>query len=343
MASLYPKPRSPFHWLRYRDLDTGEWRGKTTKLRIDSPVESRRAQKMADEHSKREAQVGNLADGSFAAWVPAFLQHNYDNPRSLIRYSAAWSKVWAFLKAKGIHHPRQFRWEYVSDYLRERKLQGVKHNTARLEIKAFGTIMQEAKRRDYCENNPLIGNRIEKEPSKEKPKLSIAQLEKIRKHLKTRPPWMLTVFEIQANLGCRFNECSIRKEDVDFRKKRILMTDSKRKPNDPRKRYLVPLKDPAFIKYLKGILKNSDLTIKPLTGDDNTRFNKELNSVCKGATSHSLRVSFVTRCHQADLSEHLAMRLVNHSNSLIHQIYSKLDFTDVVKAARKVPPPRLGN
>ncbi|NBX72801.1 MAG: site-specific integrase [Alphaproteobacteria bacterium] len=342
MASLFPKPKSPFHWLRYRDLDTGVWKSRSTHLRRDSVTESRRAQKIADEHSRREALVGNLSDGNFAAWVPTFLQDNYANTHSRIRYTAAWSKVSAFLKENGINHPRQFRWDHVGDYLRDRKKQGVKHNTARLEIKAFGTIMREAVRREYCERNPVSDGKIDKDPPKEKRVLTIEELDLIRQHLKTRPSWMLTVFEIQAHLGCRFNECSFSKANVDFKQKRVLLTDSKRKPSDPRKTYSVPLA-PTLTKYLRTLFGKQDITVKPLTGDDNTRFNKELDSVCKGASSHSLRVSFVTRCHQAGISEHVAMRLVNHSNSIIHQIYSKLSFVDVVKAVKKLPPPTLSH
>jgi hypothetical protein len=338
MASLGPKPRSPFHWLRYRDLDTGKWRYKSTKLRRDSPAESRRALKLAEEQTRKEEKVGNLADGNFATWVPNFLQDNYRNPRSLVRYTAAWSKVWAFLKNKGISHPRQFRWEHVGDYIRERKKQGIKHNTARLEIKAFGTIMREAVRREHCERNTVSDGEIEKDPSKEKPDLTVQQLDMIRQHLQTRPKWMLTVFEIQSHLGCRFHECSFSKANVDFKRKLILMTDAKRKPNDPRKNFFIPL-PPTLERYLRQLFKTQDITVKPLSGDDNTRFNRELDSVCKGATSHCLRIAFITRCHAAGLSEQVAMRLVNHSNQIVHQTYSRLGVEDAVKAAKRVPPP----
>ena len=156
----------------------------------------------------------------------------------------------------------------------------------------------------------------------------------------SRPKWMLTVFEIQAHLGCRFNECAFPKEAVDFKKRTIILNDSKRKQTDTRKTYMVPL--PASLAvHLKTLLAEQDFSVKPLTGDDNTRFNRELDTVCKGASSHSLRVSFVTRCHQAGLTEHIAMRLVNHSSRLIHQIYSKLSFSDVAKAAKKLPAPTL--
>lgn len=340
MASLYPKPKSPFHWLRYRDLDTGEWRGKSTKLRVGNPSESRKAQKIAEEHSRRESQVGSLADGSFAAWVPNFLEDNYTNPRSRIRYTTAWTKVSGFLKSKGIGHPRQFRWDHVAEYLRERKAQGISHNTARLEMKAFGTIMREAVRREYCERNAVAEGRIEKTQPKEKKLLCIKELDAIRSHLVNRPKWMLTVFEIQAHLGCRFSESAFPKEAVDFKKRTIILNDSKRKQTDSRRTYIVPL-PPTLAVYLKTLFAEQDFSVKPLTGDDNTRFNRELDTVCRGASSHSLRVSFVTRCHQAGLTEHIAMRLVNHSSRLIHQIYSKLSFSDVAKAAKKLPAPTL--
>jgi site-specific recombinase XerD len=339
MASLRPpKPNSPFHYLEYRDLDTGKWRRKSLKLRRDSPAESRRAQRIAEEHSRKEAQVGNMASGNFAAWVPTFLQDNYLNPRSLARYTTAWSKVWAFLKNKGLHHPRQFRWEHVLEYIRERKKQGVQRNTAVLEIKAFGTIMREAVRRDYCERNTVADGKIPKDPAKKKPHLTVKQLDLIRKHLETRPKWMLTVFEIQSHLGCRFNECSFSKANVDFKKKLISMTDSKRKPDDDRRNYFVPLSR-TLERYLRQLFKTQDFTVKPLSGDDNTRFNKELASVCKGASSHSLRISFVTRCHEAGLPMQMAMGLVNHSSEIIHRIYTRLSISELVKAARKVPPP----
>ena len=340
MASLRPKPKpgSPFHYLDYRDLETGKWRRKSLKLRRDNPAESRRAQKIAEEHSRREAQVGNMAGGNFAVWVPTFLQDNYLNPRSLARYTAAWTKVRAFLKNKGIHHPRQFRWEHVNEYIRERKNQGVQRNTAVLEIKAFGTIMREAVRRDYCERNTVADGRIPKDPAKKKPVLTVKQLDIIRKHLEKRPQWMGTVFEIQSHLGCRFNECAFCKANVDFKKKLISMTDSKRKPDDPKRNYLVPLA-PTIEKHLRKVFKTQDFTVKPLSGDDNTRFNKELNSVCQGASSHSLRISFVTRCHEVGLPMQMAMCLVNHSSEIIHRVYTRVSIADLVKAAKKVPPP----
>ena len=61
-----------------------------------------------------------------------------------------------------------------------------------------------------------------------------------------------------------------------------------------------------------------------------------------GATSHSCRVTFISRCHRAGLSESEAMNLVNHSTRMIHRIYSRLNVEDARNALGRVPllPPR---
>jgi site-specific recombinase XerD len=198
--------------------------------------------------------------------------------------------------------------------------------------------MQEAIRRDYADRNPLVSARIRREQPKAKPYLSPTEISLIREHLKKKPLWMQTVLEICAHIGCRFNESSFSKNQVDFDKDLIWMTDSKRDETDPRKTYAVPL--PESLKaYLQKLFEQQDFTVKPLSGEQNRLFNKELKKVCPGATSHSLRLSFITRCHIAGISEHQAMRLVNHSNSLVHQIYSKLNIEDVRAAAKLVAPP----
>jgi len=338
MASLYKKPRSPFWWLRYRDLDTGDWRGKSLKLRVDDNAETRRAQKIADQFSAKEAQVSCLASGTFVSWVSDYIADHYRNPRSKNRYTHAWARIWRFLHAAGIHHPRQLHYQHAQSYMDARKKEGASQNTARLEFKFLSFIMQEAIRRDYADRNPLALARIEKTPSKEKPYLTAEEIHAIRQHLKKKPVWMLTVLEICAHLGCRFNESAFSKEQVDFKNDQVWLIDSKRKETDPRKKYLVPL-PPTLKTYLRKLFKKQDFTVKPLSGEQNRLLNKELNKIRKGATSHSFRVSFITRCHEASLTEYQAMRLVNHSNTLVHQIYAKLGIDDVKKAAKLVAPP----
>ena len=149
---------------------------------------------------------------------------------------------------------------------------------------------------------------------------------------------MQTVFEICAHLGCRFNEAAFDKSNVDFRRNLIWFTDSKRQATDPRKRYNVFL-PPTLKQYLKKLFKTQDFTVKPLSREQNRQLNKAIKAVVPNATSHCLRAAFITRCQREGLTEAQSMKLVNHSNQLVHKIYSKLNTEDLKAAAKRVPPP----
>ena len=87
------------------------------------------------------------------------------------------------------------------------------------------------------------------------------------------------------------------------------------------------------IKGRRKIKKNPDY-MKKLASSDNTFFNrvmKEATGIPK-MTSHCNRVTFVTGCHRSGLSERQSKLLVNHSSSLVHDIYSKLNLEDKIHA-----------
>ena len=339
MAHLKKDKRTAFWVLRYRDLDTGKWRDKSTGLRRDDPSESRKAQKMAAAASQQEAQVSSQLDGAFSLWVASYLKSNYSNPRSLKRYTIAWERILEFMQERRIRHPREVRYEHAIDFLTWRKESGVLHNSARLELKFFSFIMQEALRRQYADRNPIALQKTPREIPRSKKDLNLVEMEKVRDAFKTKPEWMRTVFEICAHLGCRFSEAEIPREDVDFAHELIWLTDSKRPIEDPKKRYAVPL--PSTLgEYLKKVFEKNDKTVGNLIGDRNRAFNQVLTeAVGEKVTSHCLRVSFITRCHRANISENKAMRLVNHSSQLVHRIYSKLTAEDLRIDAALVPPP----
>jgi site-specific recombinase XerD len=337
MAFLRQTPKSSFWILKYRDLDTGRWREESTRCRIDDPKETRKAQRMAEVASRREAQLAPRHQGDFIEWAPPYLTAHFSNAHSKKRYELAWSRCVEWMRLGNLRHPADIRYEHASQFMDWRKDQGASHNTARLELKLFSFVMQEALRRELCTKNPLALAKIPRTAPKPKKELSTKDFSAARAAFADRADWMLTVFEICAHLGCRFSEAEFGREDVDFKEKVIWLIDSKRKDGDPRKRYAVPM--PAGLAaHLQQVFKKSDRTSGPLTGDQNRVFNSILKTAT-GATSHSLRVSFVTRCHRAGLSESQAMRLVNHSTRLVHAVYSKLNLSDAHSAAALVPPP----
>jgi site-specific recombinase XerC len=341
MAHLVRSEKTRFWVLRYRDLDSGQWRERSTKCDADDAKATRRAQRMAEEESRREAQVAPTEKGDFVAWVPEFIERHYTNKRSVKRYRLAWARIVEWQRLRRVRHPAAVRFEHVQDFLDWRTAQGASKNTARLEIKFFSSIMQEAMRRELTEKNPLALAKVPRKAAKVKKELTPEDFIAARAAFTERSgaPWMLTAFEICSHLGCRFSEAELGRDAVDFEKKMVTLVDSKRDDTDPRKRFCVPLPD-TLATHLKAVFDKRDRTTPPLdkSGEHNRQFNKTLKAAT-GATSHSLRVSFITRCHRAGLSESQAMRLTNHSTRLVHLIYSRLNFADAQAAAALVPPP----
>lgn len=341
MAYITQSAKSSFWVLRFRDLEKGSWRERSTRCRIDDPKQTRAAQRMAEEASALEAKVAPDGSGDFAAWALDYIRRHYTREASRKRYEAAWMRVLEWARLRSIRHPAHIRYEHATDFLDWRMAQGASKNTARLELKFLSFILQEALRRELIQKNPIALAKVPRTPTKAKPDLASADFKKARAAFTARSsaPWMLTAFEICAHLGCRFRESELAREDVDFEQGIVWLTDSKRDLSDPRKRYSVPLPAP-LAEHLAAVFRKRDRTTPPLgnSGEHNRQFNKTLKAAC-GATSHSLRVAFITRCHRAGLSESQAMRLVNHSTRLVHAIYSRLSVEDARASAAKVPPP----
>ena len=337
MASL--KERGKTYWyLYYRNLDTGIWMEKSLKLRRDDNAETRQAQKIRDQHTKDENQISTQQGGDFYSWVPLFIEKHYLNPRSLLRYKGVWeNKVFPWLKQQHLRHPRSIKYIHAEGYMEWSK-QKVSHNTARLELKFFSSLMTEAKRREFVTSNPLEDARIPKHPSGSKREITDEEIKRIHAGLKKKPSWMGVVFQILINLGCRFNEARIPRARVNFTAKppTITIEDSKRKPEHQRRFYTVAM-DEGFAQYLKQIKWVDGYTVPPLKYY-NITFNKALKEIC-GVTSHSCRVTFITRCHRFGLTEQQAMDLVNHSSEDVHRIYRKMNIQDLAAARKKIIPP----
>jgi integrase len=225
-------------------------------------------------------------------------------------------------------------------YLKWRKQQGAKHNTARLEVKHLSFILREAIKRQYITYNPLSDARIEKKASTEKPEITNEQFKSIQRLMKLKPAWMNLIFHVLAYTGVRFKDGNITENQIDFENNIIYLNDSKRKKDSKKRVYSFAItKD--FKKFLKKFFKDNPNFSKKLSPSDNTLFNKVLFQATgiKNITSHSNRVSFVTRCHRAGLSIQESMLLVNHSTSTVHDIYSRLNHLDKMKAMSQVAPP----
>jgi hypothetical protein len=76
MAYITKSAKSAYWVLRYRCLDTGKWRDRSTRCRHDDAKQTRAAQRMAEEASALEAKVGPEASGDFSAWALDYIRRH---------------------------------------------------------------------------------------------------------------------------------------------------------------------------------------------------------------------------------------------------------------------------
>jgi hypothetical protein len=353
MAALIKKPNTSYWFLRYRDLDTGAWRSKSTGCRHDSDIETRKAQRMCDEATTKENRItenrpkGQRDNPAFNVWVPGFMESHFKTRAAgtARRFHHAWQRVRIFLGEFNIVYPTQIRYRHADMYMKWRTAEADEqagHNTALLELKFLSQLMNEAMRREFILGNPIARLGIKKAYQPEKPELTNAEIMALRKafHKGRHSPWMATAFEISLYTGCRFQEAQIPMENIDFDRNRIMLRDSKRADDDPRKYWTVPihpdLKPTLLALRDAGAKETCDLRPRDRNRRINQVFHKHAN-----ATFHSLRVTFITRCQRAGLSQADTMRLVNHSTALVHRIYSRMNCDDAQNALAKVLLPKF--
>jgi len=346
MAYLTKHARSPYWYVRFRDLRTGRWREENLKLRHDDPKASLKALKAAEKRTTEETIVRPVRGENFADWAPEYISEHYRNQETKKRSAYFWSTIHVWLHEKGLKHPSEILYRHAQDYMNWRTGPGGEEagwNTARHEVKFLSFLMNEAIRRGYTESNGLALARLPIRPAKQKREITIKEIGPVRKAMAEGEPWMATAFELQLHLGCRFSEARISKKQINFRASTVTITDAKRQEGDPRKNFTVPMNA-----HLKAFLQTIDwyegFTLPELHRTMNRDYNAALEKGARGLTSHCLRVSFVSRCHRAGLGEHEAMRLVNHSTRLVHRMYSRLNVEDARSAMERVPlPPEREN
>ena len=344
MAYLRKLERSPFWQLRRRDLDTGKWVEHSTGLRHDNASDTRKAQRACEKATSAERQLGATANNpAFAVWVPGYIATHWQRPESKRRYATAWQAIKRFLNENGITYPRQIKYAHGDAFLRWRKAtpvhgRAVGHNSALLEVKFLSQLVNEAIRREFCESNPIARLGVARKAAKVKPELTDEQIKLLRSKLSGEPEWMRVAFEISLYTGCRFGECEIPLENIDLEAGSIRIRDSKRGDTDPRKYFTVPI-HPSLRPTLVRLRESGVEVTCRLTRDKNGRINYFFRQCGVAASFHSLRVTFITRCHRAGLSETDAMRLVNHSSQLVHRIYSRLNVDDVRQAQARIQLP----
>ena len=335
MASIYRRRRSPYWFIQFTDLD-GTRRNKSTGLRADDPGETvkartLRAQMEAKELSRSERVV---QDGAWDTWVSQFLDRHCQTAKTLQRYQGNWKWLALWLQTRRYHHPRDITYrnalEYIDWRTSYRKATGRKvgRNTAIMELKLLAMILGEAVRLGYADANPLVSLKLRRDKPAKKPELSDDEIIKIRKALKHEPEWMQVAFEISVNTGCRLRETRIPLKCVDLREDKITFPSPK---GGEDRAFSIPM--PTALRPLFERLRRErkeftlELPFQPSRRWQWLFTKLKMPHLC----FHCLRVTYVNRLRRAGVPREAAMRLVNHSSELVHQIYQREKVDDVAQ------------
>jgi integrase len=204
----------------------------------------------------------------------------------------------------------------------------VGRNTAIMELKLLAMIMGEAVRLGHCEANPLVSLKLRRDPPEKKPELSDEEIRQIRTALKSEPEWMQTAFEISLHTGCRLRETRLPMNCIGFAENKITFPSPK---GGEHRAFSIPM--PSALRSLfEGLRRSKKKFALDFPFQPSRRWQQFFVKIKKPHLCfHCLRVTYVNRLRRAGVPREAAMRLVNHSSELIHQIYQREKLEDLVK------------
>ena len=349
MASIYRKKKSPFWFIQFKD-ENGTRHNKSTPYRTDNPGDTVKARALRASMETKELtrSGGALDEGGWENWVEKFLERHCESTLTFERYKDAWKWLAYWLQAKRYASPRAITYrnalEYIDWRITYKKKTGktVGRNTAIFELKTFAMIMGEAVRLGHTDANPLASLKLKRDKPAKKPELTDKEVTAIQKALKIEPEWMQVSFEIALHTGCRLRETRIARDCVDLVENKITFAAPKggedRAFSIPMPSALRPLFERLF-----GDKKNKRKFTLEFPFQPSRRWQQFFIKIEKThLTFHCLRVTYVNRLRRAGVPREAAMRLVNHSSELIHQIYQRERVDDVAQWRDAVKFPAVG-
>lgn len=312
-----------------------------TPFLIDDPQGRRKARNLAEERSK-EAQADRGLDSSerWENWVPDFIASRYDGDirrKTRVRYQGAWDQWSAFLADNRVSVPQVLEYQNVLKFVEWRSSQvkpssgkRVSKNTALCDVRCMSTIMREAMRRGFAIMNPCEKLGIQKDPAKQKPEMTQAEIIKIRKELETRPEWMQVSFEIAIHQGCRLSETQVPISAIDVERRTVTFT-AKGRGNG--KNVFTTALHPGLLPLIKKLVERNAVqtcVLPTMAAKEWHTFFEEIGMphLC----FHCTRVTVITRLARAGVPVSEAMRFVSHSSEAVHRIYTRLAAQDLSRA-----------
>jgi len=174
--------------------------------------------------------------------------------------------------------------------------------------------------------NPLASLKLKRDTAAKKPELTDRKSARYGNMLKQEPEWMQTAFDISLHTGCRLRETRIPMNCIDSRRTRSRFASPK---GGESRAFSVPMPS-ALRPFFERLRKSKQKFTVEFPFQPSRRWQQFSSDQEAALTFHCLRVTYVNRCAGRRAAE-AAMRLVNHSSELIHQIYQRERVEDVAQ------------
>lgn len=346
MAYLYRKKRSPYWYVVYLDGDKKEAH-RSTGLRVDDPNDTAKAKALRAELEAKEHHRAPVVNSEgWDTWVPKYLERHCQSKRTLERYHGNWKWLALWLQLERLHSPRAVTYRKALEYLdwrtsfKKKSGRRAGRNTAIMELKLLAMIMGEAVRLGHADANPLVSLKLRRDKAAKKPEMTDQEIEEIRQALAGEPEWMQRAFEISLHTGCRLRETRLPVECLNFVENKITFPSPK---GGEDRAFSIPMPT-ALRPLLERIRKSKQKFTLEFPFQPSRRWQQFFIKIGKPHLCfHCLRVTYVNRLRRAGVPREAAMRLVNHSSELVHQIYQREKVDDVAQWRDAVQFPGNGD
>lgn len=345
-ASVYAREGSPRFRISYWSPLLQKRVHETTPFLITDPHGRRKALALAADKSKEAKADKDVGDiDRWENWVEAFLRQRYaGSEKTLKRMVGAWEQWERFLTERDLKIPRGLGYHdalafiaWRSSQVKPSSLKVVSKNTALCDVRVMSVIMREAMRRGFAESNHCEKMGVAKDPAKQKPEITEAEVSKIRSALVTRPEWMRVSFEIALHQGCRLTETSLPFSAVDFERGTITFNAKGRRGV---KHVFTTSLHPAIVPLLRERKEKGEsmtCVLPQMAAKEWHFFFREIKlpHLC----FHCTRVTVITRMARAGVPISQAMAFVGHASETIHRIYQRLATGDLSRAVAALSYP----
>lgn len=341
MASIYKRKDSQWYWIRYKKPD-GTWAAKATRFRTGNTLHRAKAVEEAGRLSVAE----RTTTSSDTSWVDGLLAQHPVASNTKIYYRNSWRNLSRFMAERGILL-HDFTPTTAMDYIAWRtstpRTNGSfpGRNQALQDIKILKWIHRQGRLLGHLTTMAMVDFRSRKSPVQRKPVFTEEDIALVRKALAVPhvPEWMRTSFEVALFTGCRLKETRIPLSCIDLPADTLTFPTPK---GGTGRSYTIPI--PAGLRPLLEKLKASPRshTLEwPGVGSKVSSYWRKFFNLLglRKHSFHGLRATRVTNLRRAGIVQSVAMRLVNHSSTLVHELYQRHSVEDLRPYVNAGQPP----